>query len=75
MIVYTERPRSPRHRKTATTILKNFAFRLKQGGQWELAQAYDVTHAHNPKSAVMAEKTGDAAGNLTATSLTILILN
>ena len=29
---------------------KNFAFRLKQGGQWELAPAYDVTHAHNPKS-------------------------
>jgi serine/threonine-protein kinase HipA len=29
---------------------KNFAFRLKQGGQWELAPAYDVTHAYNPKS-------------------------
>ena len=29
---------------------KNFAFRLKQGAQWELAPAYDVTHAHNPKS-------------------------
>ena len=29
---------------------KNFAFRLKQGGQWELTPAYDVTHAHNPKS-------------------------
>lgn len=28
---------------------KNFAFRLKQGGSWELAPAYDVTHAHNPK--------------------------
>ena len=28
---------------------KNFAFRLKQGGQWELAPAYDITHAHNPK--------------------------
>lgn len=28
---------------------KNFAFRLKQGGRWELAPAYDVTHAHNPK--------------------------
>ncbi len=28
---------------------KNFAFLLKQGGQWELAPAYDVTHAHNPK--------------------------
>jgi len=28
---------------------KNFAFRLKQGGSWELAPAYDVTHAYNPK--------------------------
>ncbi|MGO9088392.1 MAG: type II toxin-antitoxin system HipA family toxin [Candidatus Sulfotelmatobacter sp.] len=28
---------------------KNFAFRLKQGGDWELAPAYDVTHAYNLK--------------------------
>ncbi|MBK7002327.1 MAG: type II toxin-antitoxin system HipA family toxin [Rhodoferax sp.] len=28
---------------------KNFAFRLKQGSTWELAPAYDVTHAHNPR--------------------------
>ncbi len=28
---------------------KNFGFRLKQGGRWELAPAYDVTHAHNPQ--------------------------
>lgn len=27
---------------------KNFAFRLKQQGSWELAPAYDLTHAHNP---------------------------
>jgi serine/threonine-protein kinase HipA len=27
---------------------KNHAFRLKQGGRWELAPAFDVTHAHNP---------------------------
>ena len=27
---------------------KNFSFLLKQDGQWELAPAYDVTHAHNP---------------------------
>lgn len=27
---------------------KNFAFRLKQGESWELAPAYDVTHAYNP---------------------------
>jgi serine/threonine-protein kinase HipA len=28
---------------------KNFAFRLQKGGTWELAPAYDVTHAHNPR--------------------------
>jgi serine/threonine-protein kinase HipA len=28
---------------------KNTAFRLKRGGTWELAPAYDLTHAHNPK--------------------------
>jgi serine/threonine-protein kinase HipA len=27
---------------------KNHAFRLKQDGRWELAPAYDVTHAYNP---------------------------
>ena len=29
---------------------KNFAFRLKEGGVWELAPAYDVCHAYRPKS-------------------------
>lgn len=28
---------------------KNFAFRLRRGQPWELAPAYDVTFAHNPK--------------------------
>jgi serine/threonine-protein kinase HipA len=28
---------------------KNFSFLLKQGQSWELAPAYDVTHAFNPK--------------------------
>jgi len=28
---------------------KNFAFRLRQGQAWELAPAYDITHAYNPK--------------------------
>jgi serine/threonine-protein kinase HipA len=27
---------------------KNFSFRLKQGGKWELAPAYDVCHAYQP---------------------------
>ena len=28
---------------------KNFSFRLKKGGQWELAPAYDICHAYQPK--------------------------
>jgi serine/threonine-protein kinase HipA len=28
---------------------KNFSFLLKQGQSWELAPAYDITHAHNPR--------------------------
>jgi serine/threonine-protein kinase HipA len=28
---------------------KNFSFRLRQGRPWELAPAYDITFAHNPK--------------------------
>ncbi len=27
---------------------KNFAFRLKKDGKWELAPAYDVCHAYQP---------------------------
>jgi len=27
---------------------KNISFILREGGAWELAPAYDVTHAHNP---------------------------
>jgi len=29
---------------------KNFSFLLQEGGGWELAPAYDVTHAHAPTS-------------------------
>ena len=29
---------------------KNFAFRLKQGSNWELAPAYDICHAYRPGS-------------------------
>jgi serine/threonine-protein kinase HipA len=28
---------------------KNVSFLLREGGSWELAPAYDLTHAHNPK--------------------------
>ena len=29
---------------------KNFSFLLAENGEWQLAPAYDVTHAHNPQS-------------------------
>ena len=29
---------------------KNFAFRLKKKGKWELAPAYDICHAYRPGS-------------------------
>jgi serine/threonine-protein kinase HipA len=29
---------------------KNFAFRLKEGGAWELSPAYDICHAYRPNS-------------------------
>ncbi|MCK5821142.1 MAG: type II toxin-antitoxin system HipA family toxin [Bacteroidales bacterium] len=29
---------------------KNFSFRLKEGGKWELAPAYDICHAYRPGS-------------------------
>jgi serine/threonine-protein kinase HipA len=29
---------------------KNFSFLLPEGGPWQLAPAYDITHAHNPQS-------------------------
>jgi serine/threonine-protein kinase HipA len=28
---------------------KNFAFLLREGHEWEMSPAFDVTHAHNPK--------------------------
>lgn len=28
---------------------KNFSFRMRQGNRWELAPAYDITFAHNPR--------------------------
>lgn len=30
---------------------KNVSFLMRRGGAWELAPAYDVTYAHNPKGA------------------------
>jgi serine/threonine-protein kinase HipA len=34
---------------------KNFAFMLQEGGRWELAPAYDITHAYNPQSYWVAQ--------------------
>jgi serine/threonine-protein kinase HipA len=42
---------------------KNFGFRLKQGGSWELASAYDFTHAHNPGSQWTARHLMSVNGN------------
>lgn len=53
---------------------KNFTFRLREGHGWELAPAYDVTFAHNPKGewtnqhlmAVNGKFKGLTAGDLSA---------
>jgi serine/threonine-protein kinase HipA len=29
---------------------KNFSFRLKQGGEWKLAPAYDVSYSYDPQN-------------------------
>jgi len=29
---------------------KNFSFRLKEGGRWELSPAYDICHAYDPEN-------------------------
>ena len=34
---------------------KNFAFILKEGGRWDLAPAFDITHAYNPGSKWVAQ--------------------
>jgi serine/threonine-protein kinase HipA len=42
---------------------KNFGFLLKEGGPWELAPAYDFTHAHNPRSQWTAQHLMSVNGN------------
>lgn len=34
---------------------KNFSFRLKKGGVWELTPAYDICHAYQPKHAWVSQ--------------------
>ena len=36
---------------------KNFAFRIKQGGRWELAPAYDMCYANDPASVWVTRQT------------------
>ena len=45
---------------------KNFSFRLKRGGAWELAPAYDVTFAYNPASKWTHQHLMSINGNFSA---------
>ena len=45
---------------------KNFAFRLKQGGKWELTPAYDICHAYRPESVWVSQQSMSVNGKRTA---------
>ena len=45
---------------------KNVAFRLKQGGKWELAPAYDVCHAYQPNHQWVSQHALSINGKRTA---------
>lgn len=45
---------------------KNFAFRLKEGGEWELAPAYDMCHAYRPDSIWVSQHALSINGKRTA---------
>ena len=45
---------------------KNFAFRLKEGGNWELAPAYDICHAYRPDSLWVSQHALSIMGKRTA---------
>jgi serine/threonine-protein kinase HipA len=49
---------------------KNFSFLLGQGDTWQLSPAYDVTHAHNPKSRWTAQHLMAINGRTTEVGLT-----
>lgn len=53
---------------------KNFAFRLKQGGAWEFAPAYDVTHAYNPEGEWTYQHLMSVNGKFSAISMTDLLV-
>lgn len=45
---------------------KNISFLLRRGGPWELAPAYDVTHAHNPAGEWTSQHFMSVHGKFTA---------
>jgi serine/threonine-protein kinase HipA len=54
---------------------KNFAFRLKQGERWELAPAYDVCHAYQPKHLWVSQQALSVNGkrtNITKNDLLVI---
>lgn len=44
---------------------KNFSFLLAKDGRWDLSPAYDVTHAHNPRSRWTAQHLMSVNGRFT----------
>ena len=48
---------------------KNFSFLLRKGGSWELAPAYDVTHAHNADGLWTKDSQMGINGKFTAVTL------
>jgi serine/threonine-protein kinase HipA len=53
---------------------KNFSFRLKQGGKWELAPAYDLCHAYRPGSEWVSQHALSINGNRTDISKNDLMI-
>ncbi len=52
---------------------KNTSFLLREGGTWELAPAYDVTFAHNPKGAWTYQHLMSVNGKFTGITRTDLL--
>jgi serine/threonine-protein kinase HipA len=53
---------------------KNFAFRLRKGEPWELAPAYDVTHAYNPQGEWTYQHLMSVNGKFNATTRADLLV-
>jgi len=45
---------------------KNIAFRLRRGSSWELAPAFDVTHAYSPSSPWVSQHLMSVNGKFSA---------